>query len=229
MKIFNFLRPHCFFMFEKNKIGYYKHMKTIKRFLIILFLTIILAYVTNVTSIPDSIVLFKGEKLDLGETFGIYIEENTIEASNYVNDYDKVETVTVSLKLFNLIPIKEVEVNKIPVAKVIPLGNVVGLKLYTEGVLVVGMSDIEGQKPYLNSGIEEGDMIVEINKEKISTTNELIECVNSCGGQTLEIKYIRSGEELETKISPAKTTSNEYKLGLWVRDGAARNWNSNIL
>ena len=41
------------------------------------------------------------------------------------------------------IPIKNVDVNVIPKTKVIPLGNIAGVKLYTNGVLVVGMSEIE--------------------------------------------------------------------------------------
>ena len=40
-------------------------------------------------------------------------------------------------------------------------------------------------------------------------------------GNSLEIKYVREGEEHSTNLSPAKTKENEYKLGLWVRDAAA--------
>ena len=104
-----------------------------------------------------------------------------------------------------------------------------GLKLYAEGVLVVGMSEINGKKPYENSGIEEGDRIIKVNKEEISCTAELIECVNRSDGAEVEICYVRDGKERETNISPVKTSGNEYKLGLWVRDGVARNWNYDIL
>lgn len=48
----------------------------------------------------------------------------------------------------------------IPKTKVVPMGNLIGAKLYTSGVLVVGMSEIQGDdqqkhKPYEGSGIEE--------------------------------------------------------------------------
>lgn len=36
------------------------------------------------------------------------------------------------------------EVDVLPRTKVIPVGSVAGVKLYTSGVLVVGMSEIEG-------------------------------------------------------------------------------------
>lgn len=64
-------------------------------------------------------------------------------------------------------------------------------------------------------------MIIEINTKAVSSTKELIECVNSCNGEDLRIKYVREGKEIETSMAPAKTSLNEYKLGLWVRDGAA--------
>lgn len=46
------------------------------------------------------------------------------------------------------------------------------MKLYTKGVLVVGMAQIdvgnnEKKKPYENSGIEQGDIILEVNNSQI--------------------------------------------------------------
>ena len=201
-------------------------MKIIRRIFLILALLIILAYVTNITAIPNNIILFQGESLNLGTTFGIWVndvsdEYNTIEASSSIGSSNKVEKKNVVISLFNLIDVKNVQVNTIPKTTVIPLGNSVGLKLYTSGVLVVGMTEIEGQKPYENSGIEEGDMIVEINQEEITCTSELVETVNSSNGEKLNIKYLRDGEEYIATMAPIKTKDNEYKLGLWVRDGAA--------
>ena len=91
------------------------------------------------------------------------------------------------------------------------------------------MGEVEGQRPHLDSGIEEGDMIVKINGQRISSADELTEVVNRYEGEVVEIKHTRDGEELITTIEPARTVANEFKLGLWVRDGAARNWNSDIL
>ena len=201
-------------------------MKILKRILLIIFLLITLIYVTNITSIPKNVVLFKGEELNLHTVFGVNIiedsnESKAIQTSSFVGDIDTIEKKKVKLSLFNIIDVKDIEVNTIPVAKVIPLGNSVGLKLYTSGVLVVGMTEIEGQKPYENSGIEEGDMIVEIDEKEITCTEELINSVNNSKGEELNIKYIRDGVEYVSNIEPIETEKNEYKLGLWVRDGAA--------
>lgn len=199
-------------------------MKKIKRAIFILILLIILAYTTNITAIPNNIIIFQGEELNLGTTFGLYLKEKenkTVQTSSTVENENIVSKKIVTISLFNLFDIKDLEINTIPETTVIPLGNLVGLKLYTNGVLVVGKSEINGQKPYENTGIEEGDIIVEINQKEITCTSELIETVNSSNGEDLKIKYVRDGVEYTANMEAIKAEDNKYKLGLWVRDGAA--------
>jgi len=192
------------------------------RIFLITFLLLVLIYVTNITAIPEDIILFQGEELNLGLVLGISLKENkVIEASSNIKSNNKVEKKKITLSLFNVLDVKDIEVNTIDKTTVVPLGNSVGLKLYTSGVLVVGMTEIEGQKPYENTGIEEGDMIVEIDEKEVSCTDELLESVNSSNGENISIKYIRNGKEYIATMAPIKTKENEYKLGLWVRDGAA--------
>ena len=204
------------------------------KFLIILFLSVILAYVTNITSIPDNIILFKNESLTLSTIFGVEVQKIEIPedyevvpiSSNATSNDNYVEKETYNVSLFGKINLKQIEVNSIPNTEVVPLGNLIGLKLYTDGVLVVGMSEIDGidekkYKPYENCGIEEGDMIVEINNTIVTSTADLVQCVNASKGSRIEIKYIKDGNILETSITPVKTSSTSYKLGLWVRDAAA--------
>ena len=120
-----------------------------------------------------------------------------------------------------MFPVKDLTVNVIPKTSVIPLGKAIGLKMYTEGVLVVGMSEIEGKKPYENSGIQEGDRIIQINQNDIDNTEDLMQVVNECNGQEIVVKYIREEETITTSMKPVKDGENQYKLGLWVRDAAA--------
>ena len=199
-------------------------MKKIKRAILIFLLLIILAYTTNITAIPNSVIIFQGEELNLGTTFGLYLkekEEKTVQTSSTIDNKNVLSKKTVTISLFNLFDIKDLEINTIPETTVIPLGNLVGLKLYTNGVLVVGKSEINGQKPYANTGIEEGDIIVEINQKEITCTSDLIETVNDSNGQDLRIKYVRDGIEYTANMEAIRAEDNKYKIGLWVRDGAA--------
>lgn len=112
------------------------------------------------------------------------------------------------------------------VKKVNPIGRVIGLKLYTNGVLVVGMSEVEDEngnkcKPYQNTGIQEGDMIKTANGEEVKNTTDLINIINSCKGQEIPIKYERDSGDIYTTIKPVKSNDGNYMMGLWVRDAAA--------
>lgn len=211
-------------------------MNKLKKFFVISILLIIYIYFCNITLLPSNIIIFEGEELNLKTLAGINVKRannsnveiiqasSTLEESD--NVYETAGTFELNLNLFGTIPVKEINVNVIPKTKVIPLGNLIGLKLYTSGVFVVGMSEIEGDnnqkyKPYLNSGIEEGDMIVEMNNKKIENTDELVDVVSKSNGQEIQIKYVRNEEVITTSIAPIKNEANEYKLGLWVRDAAA--------
>ncbi len=89
--------------------------------------------------------------------------------------------------------------------------------------------DNASHKPYENTGIEEGDMIIELADQTVNCTADLVEIVSDNGGTEIPVKYVRNGKVLETSITPTKSINNQYKLGLWVRDTAARNWYRNIL
>lgn len=115
---------------------------------------------------------------------------------------------------------------KISDIQVIPVGEVIGIKLYTSGVLVVGTSEIEGidgqkNKPYENTGIQEGDSIISVNDIIVNNTEELIDAINLYEGESVNIKYQRENDEKNCTIKPVKDKQGKYKIGLWVRDSAA--------
>ena len=170
--------------------------KNFLKICLIFFLFIILAYVTNITAMPNNVILFQGEELNLGMILGISLKEDknnyqSIETSSAIGNVAKVEKKKITLSLFNLIDVKKIEEDTIPKAYVIPLGNSVGLKLYTSGVLVVGMTEIEGKKPYENTGIEEGDMIVQVNQQQVTCTSELVNSVNKSNRRKFNLKIYK--------------------------------------
>ena len=202
-------------------------MKLFKKIIIITFLLIIYAYVCNISLLPSNYIIMQGENLRLYTLLGIrLIEESsyqTLQTSSTLEQekINKIVKVSFRLNLFNLIPLKNIDVNVIPKTTVVPMGNAIGMKLYTAGVLVVGMSEIEGKKPYENSGIKEGDRIIQINQNQIDNTDDLMKAVNKSDGNNISIKYVRDEKTITTSIKPLKNSSNEYKIGLWVRDAAA--------
>lgn len=204
--------------------------KTIFKLLLVLFLLVIYMYFLVWQNLPDELVVFEGETISMKTIFGVEINSNeeTIETSSNNSEATANESgkKTLQISLFDKLLTKNVEVDVLPKTTVIPVGNIAGVKLYTSGVLVVGMSEIEGidnkkYKPYENTGIEEGDRITKIDGTYIASTEELVECVNESKGKDIKITYIHEEESKECSIEPVQTSQDEYKLGLWVRDSAA--------
>lgn len=204
--------------------------KSLLKTIIVVILIISYVYICSIISIPENIVIFEGDNLNLKIATGLSLssrnQQTVLTASNIgTKKIDKEGIDKLNLNLFGGIKLKSVNVAVIPKTTVIPLGTAIGMKLYTKGVLVVGMSQIntdnnEKTKPYENSGIEQGDMILAINNKEVSNTDELIGEVNNSSGNSIKIKYLKNNETLETSITPVKS-KNEYKIGLWVRDAAA--------
>lgn len=200
------------------------------KFLMIAILIFSYIYLCSILSIPRDIIIFEGDNLNLKIAKGLSLDSSnkqTVLTSSNINK-EKINQTGVSklnLNLFGSIKLKDVNVSVIPKTTVIPLGNAIGMKLYTKGVLVVGMSQInteenEKKKPYENSGIEQGDTILAVNNNEIENTDDLIEEVNKSDGKPISITYMKNNETLETSITPVKS-KDEYKIGLWVRDATA--------
>ena len=202
-------------------------MKLYKKIIIVILLMLVFAYVCNITLLPSSYIIMQGENLNIFTLLGLYIKPKvnyqTMQTASNINKtkVNKLGKIDFDLSFFNIFKLKEINVNVISKTKVIPMGNAIGMKLYTDGVLVVGMSEVEGKKPYENSGIKEGDRIVQIDKKAIDNTEDLMEAVNKCSGKEISVKYIRDNTTITTSIKPIKNSGNQYKIGLWVRDAAA--------
>lgn len=206
--------------------------KRIIGIILLITLTFFYAYIMCIQTIPDNITVFQGEQINIKTLFGLRAkikdENNVVETIS--TNQQKIQNTpgkkTVKLSIFDNIFLKDVNVDVLEKQTVIPVGNIAGIKLYTNGVLVVGMSEIQGidnkkYKPYENSGIKEGDTIIEIDNIKIQNTEELVKKVNNSKGKEIKIKYLHENNAQECSIKPVKTQKNEYKLGLWVRDSSA--------
>ena len=205
-------------------------MKNFKRGILLFVLFFIFIYVVSIDNIPQTIQIFQGEEVSIPTLWGVKIsnKNETIETSStlYSTTFNEIGEEKLEVSLFDKIRLKTINVNVIEDIDVIPVGEIVGIKLYTNGVMVVGMSSIEGEdgniyKPYQELGIQEGDSITYINDTEITSTKELVEEVNKSLGQEIELTFNHKEETRKGKIKPVKNKDYLYKLVLWVRDSAA--------
>lgn len=198
-------------------------------FITIMF--IFLAATVKVMSMPGDIKLSESKK-NLISLESSNLKSNFIYKLNMPNeekeqDYSNQNTLDVNVKLFGVFPVKTVTLNFMPEIKVIPGGQPIGVKLYTEGVLVVGFADVDTssgkkQSPAAISGVEMGDSIIEINGIKIKNNSHVSEIINKNGSGILNVKLNRKGDIRSVSIKPTEAKDkDEYKIGLWIRDFTA--------
>ena len=147
---------------------------------------------------------------------GMSAKADNYEEGNYKCD----------IMLFDTFPIKTVSVSVEPAGYVVPSGEAIGVKLYTDGVLVIGSGSVTASdgnisEPAKRAGVLEGDRIIAVNDVPVSDNSELKRLINSCSGKA--VFSIKRGETA-LRIPVEAVYSNEtnsYLVGLWVRDSAA--------
>ena len=74
---------------------------------------------------------------------------------------------------------------------VVPVGKAVGIKLFSDGVVVVGTSDIATEGGNVNPakacGLREGDIITHINSTEVDTIEEVSALLQELEGETMSI------------------------------------------
>lgn len=109
---------------------------------------------------------------------------------------------------------------------VIPLGRAVGIKLFSDGVVVVGLSEIAtadgAQAPARACGLREGDIITHINSEEVDSIEEVQGILQTVGEERLSIRAMRGDKRVQMTAQAAQCSADgAYKLGAWIRDSMA--------
>lgn len=137
-----------------------------------------------------------------------------------------VASTDEEIKLLGAIPVKTVSVKNQSVHKVAVSGESFGIKIYTNGVMVVGTKDItvdgKSVNPASDAGIEAGDIILSIDGENVYASNAVEKMLSSGNGKSHEIKVNRNGKYKTFTLKPVYSKSDgSYKAGIWVRDSTA--------
>ncbi len=104
-------------------------------------------------------------------------------------------------------------------------GCLFGVKLYTDGVPVVGLEGFETTSgrasPARDAGIKIKDVIKEINGKVMADSKAVTEAVGASKGKTLDVTVLRDGVEKHIDLEPKMSRDGVYKIGVWLRDSAA--------
>lgn len=132
------------------------------------------------------------------------------------------QRITLSAKLFGLIPLKNVTVDVYDRMVVYPGGMPFGVKLHTQGVIVVGITPGDSTSPAYNAGIRVKDIIIAISGKPVNSIEEVTAAIEGSQGKPLEFTVTRGDSEYTFKVTPGwDKNENKYKAGIWIRDSTA--------
>ncbi|WLR49727.1 SpoIVB peptidase [Bacillus tianshenii] len=185
-------------------------------------------------SIPNELHLFEGEQFAVTSLPVSAKVDNESVFAVQTNDQKQLsgeaKTSGEALMVLEMgdVPLKKVDVKVHPDFKVIPGGQSIGVKLNTAGVLVVGhhliVTDNGKMSPGENAGIEVGDIILQMNDQKIEEMGDVAPIVQQAGkeGKSVEVVVKRESKQFETQLTPVKSKhETNYRMGLYIRDSAA--------
>ena len=169
----------------------------------------------------------KGEILSVSEQGHSNIPQGavTVDLSQPVKmKTGSLDNIEMQVKLFGILPLKQVGIRVIEDQKLIPVGVPIGIYVKTEGVLVVGTGEVRaedgGKVSPAEHILKSGDYIMKRNGTEVQEKDDFISQIENCGGEE-QILTIRRGEECyDVKVKPVRDQTGKYKIGVWVRDNA---------
>lgn len=191
------------------------------------FLAIVCAIIFTFVAIgeylmPSKVITYDNENRELSSLFS-YSDDLKIQSVNSGATLSANETI----KLLGVVPVKNVSVTCKTPQTVYASGEAFGIKLYTDGVIVVGTQavDVDDGKrvnPAEEAGIEIGDIIVSINNTNVYTSNDVIDILNDNNGKPYKIKVKRDDRYKTFTLTPIYSNKEGcFKAGMWVRDSTA--------
>ena len=176
----------------------------------------------NIT-LPENINYYSAKQISFDNIYFMNVNRET--QVDFQNN-QRVSPSEGELRLFGVIPVKNTKITPQQAKYVYVSGESFGIKLYTDGVMIVGTKDVDGKNgksnPAKKAGLEKGDIIIEINNTKVYSSTEVEDILNDNNGMDYRIRVKRDGIYKTFTLTPEYSSSEgRYKAGVWVRDSTA--------
>lgn len=182
-------------------------------------------YTYSSSKVPDIINITYGQDVKLRSESFISLQpiEETAPARSMSTDNS---TVKYTAKLLGIFPLKDVAVVSSEERYVAVSGKPFGIKMFCDGVMIVGFSDILTDSGYRNpaklAGLKAGDIITAIDNLSTKTNEDVEKIISRTEGKSVSVTFLRDNKQHITIITPVKDSSaNKYRSGMWVRDSGA--------
>lgn len=124
------------------------------------------------------------------------------------------KSVIMLLLSFFIIPINALAYSD----KIIVGGENIGITLNSDGILIVGVYDVDGKSPATEAGLKTGDVITEVNKKEVNDIEDMASKINDSSDGSVSVGYVRNGKKQTATLKLSKDENDVYKTGLYVKD-----------
>ena len=133
--------------------------------------------------------------------------------------------INIQATLPSAIPAESINISTQSIHSVIPCGDIIGIKIHTDGVPIIAISYAEDTSgayhtPAKDSGLKSGDIITKLGGVSVRNSKHFSDIVEKNESNALAVEYIRGGESHNAVVTPT-LTGNGYRIGAWVRDSTA--------
>lgn len=175
-------------------------------------------------TVPDEIYGISGENIRVNNLYTVTYRQSGLEKD--MNTAEKKGRYDVSVSLFNAIPIKNSSLTVSDRHYVVPSGEIFGLRLFTEGVLIIKTETVDTPEgnvsPCDMAGLKKGDVILKVDGKDVVSSNALSETLSRGDKTVFNVEYERNGKKHSTVLNTYYSVSqSKYKAGMWIRDSAA--------
>ena len=119
------------------------------------------------------------------------------------------------ISFFLIIPINALAYSKY----LIPGGENIGIKVFSDGVYIVGFYKVDNHLIAYDAGFRVGDRIVSINSEVINNVMDLVDKMDSDQKELdFEVGFIRNNKFKTINMKLKQSDNGSYKTGLYVKD-----------
>ena len=200
-----------------------KIIRKISLILALLCVSIFSVIFTGELILPEKVVFYDGNtKTRMLAVF--YVSESDDDIVSVSTASEENETADVSI--LGIIPVKQISSQKSERRYVYTGGDVVGIRLYTQGLLVVGTDEVSTSQgnisPGKNCGIKPGDIILSVNNNSVCSVADFSNRIAASEGNNVEISILRENKKHQFALTPVYSeTEGKYRCGLWLRDSTA--------
>ena len=176
------------------------------------------------TQLPDTFMVPQGQTLTLAQMPWLVPLEPTGAAA--AQAVPTGGSYNVTLSVLGGIPVKTVRAVVVDRRAVTVCGTPFGIKMFSDGAMVVAFTDIRtasgSANPSKAAGLKMGDVIVSIDGQKTVDNDDVSAAIQAAQGRPVQLVYTRDGAEHTTSLQPVQDADSErWRAGMWVRDSSA--------